>query len=41
MLAVRGMTGNLDRDDVFGHVVPVVRAERHPEIRALKKAPRA
>jgi len=30
MLAVRGMTGNLDRDDVLGHVVPVVRAERHP-----------
>ena len=30
MLAVRGMTGNLDRDDVPGHVVPVIRAERHP-----------
>ena len=30
MLAVRGMTGNLDRDDVPGHVVPVVSAERHP-----------
>jgi hypothetical protein len=30
MLAVRGMTGNLDRDDVLSHIVPVVRAERHP-----------
>jgi hypothetical protein len=27
---VRGMAGNLDRDDVLGHVVPVVRAERYP-----------
>src|SRR6476469_1360925 len=24
------MTGNLDRDDVLSHIVPVVSAERHP-----------
>jgi hypothetical protein len=30
MLAMRGMTGNLDRDDVLSHIVPVVSAERHP-----------
>ncbi|MBV9092615.1 MAG: hypothetical protein JO132_01860 [Streptosporangiaceae bacterium] len=30
MLAVRGVTGNLNRDDVLGHVLAVVCAERDP-----------
>src|SRR5262249_49381041 len=30
VLAVRGMTGNLDRDGVLDHVLPVVGAERDP-----------
>lgn len=30
MLAVRGMARNLDRDDVFDHVLAVVGAERDP-----------
>ena len=30
MLAVRGVVRDLDRDDVLGHVLAVVRAERNP-----------
>src|SRR4029077_2338772 len=41
MLAVRGMTGNLDRDDVLGHIVPVVSAERHPGNPGAQESARA